>query len=267
MKRVLALGFAALASFSASSAHADLPPEPGHTRVNYQFQIDAAIDGRALVAFPIYNFTDNESHSQVLAAGTDVRPVQGYTPGIYSVATADVASIPKGQDEAEKFLKAHGALCLKHVPRVFDVPTSTGVDGITDVIHVSQSGVGCQASLAKTIYGGPGGKRGEGGADASGNRTPPAPFASGLPSLGDSGFALASTSTPPSQPASSAAPSALPSPSTPSAPSAVDPPKGGAGCAGCAVSQSSAPWGAVGLSALLSLAAWRRRSARSNRAI
>jgi len=250
-RRTNAAAVILVAALAGTRARADLPPPDGMTRVEYVFRVDAVPAGTTLVGFPTYNLDDNGSSVVVLVAGKDVRSVQGYRPGIHALAAADAAGLPREQQAIAAYLKAKGRPCLKEVPRVFQVATSTGITKMTDVIHVDASPGRCSASLVNTIYEGPGGQRGEGGVDAEGNRRPPAPFGSkDVPDVTQSGFATAST---PVTPAIAGAPtSASPAPATP--PASPEAPR----TAGCSVAPSSAgPWL---LAVPIVLLARRRRS-------
>lgn len=235
----------------AAPARADVPPPDGQTRVHYLFRVDALPDGAALVAYPSYD-TDG-GNAIILAAGKDVPSFQGYRPGIYALPAADVAALPrKDHAEAGKYLEAKARQCLKEVPRVFQVATTAGITRMTDVIHVTTAPEGCKVSLVSTLYEGPGGARGEGGLDARGHRTPPAPFGKDdLPAV--EGFTLDPSATPPA-PEAPPPNNPGPTPVTPGKPEAPPP----AAASGCSVAPSPAPWLLAPLALLL-----RRRTRRA----
>ncbi len=268
-----ALLVASLVAISTTSvAWADLPPPPGQTHVDYSFEVDADVEGSAVVAFPSYGGGD-ASNVQVMEARKPLRPVKGWTPGIYLLPKADVAGVPKGdQDAAKAYLESHGKVCVKQVPRIYRIATETNVDKAHDVIHIESKGAACEASLIKTLYTAPDGRKAEGGADAKGQRNAPAPFDKGLPSVSEAGFVGAAgkassdvvpSAAPSSAPASSAS-SAAPSPSSgsPAAKPGVDPPP--QGCASCTLAEPAPPdiWrgaGAALAGVALALAVARRR--------
>lgn len=232
-----------LALCALREARADLPPPPGQTRVGYSFRVTGKVSGAVLVAYPMYNSAGGNVVE--LALGQDAVPVQGFTPGIYSLSAADVASL-RGQEAAAvtDLLAKRAHVCVKAVPRVFSVPSATHVTSIVDVFEVDASATGCRTTFAKTLYGGGGGEKGEGSVDASGRRVPPAPFGDDLPPVGDLGFPLGGTG---------------PSPAS----RGTDAPARG-GCAGCAVSETE--HGGAAIAALALAGAWgrRRRARRSS---
>lgn len=200
----------------SADALADLPPPEGETRVDYTFTIDAVPAGMTVIGFPSYNFKTPDTHVVLVQPGEEVRMFQGWTPGLYVVPSADAADVTGSDDAVKAYLAAKGKQCLTKVPRVFSVATTSGVEKMSDVIHLDASTSGCTATLARTRYEGPGGK-GEGGVDASGKRTPPSPFGADLPDVRASGFVLATTpapATPTSTPTPVATPASAPAPST-----------------------------------------------------
>ena len=258
MKSISSLLFLCL-SVVPSLALADVAPEPGQTRVAYRYRVDSAIEGHTLVAYPTY--TGKDDLLQVMSPGTDYRTVQGYRPGIYSVADADVTSLPKTSEEVRGFLEAHAAVCVKEVPRVFQVTSSDGFNEMVDVLHARLVDGKCKTSLASTVYSG-NGKTGEGSVLANGKRSVPSPFGGDVPGVGDVGLDL-SGATP--------AGDASPKPTTSSAGDGTSPadsssttkPRGG-GCGACATSAAEAPVlpGAAAMT-MLALAALLRRRSRS----
>jgi hypothetical protein len=230
-------------SICESVVRADLPPEPGQTRVDYTFRASGTETGVVLIAFPMYNSAGG--HVLPLDLDKDARPVQGYTPGIYSLSADDAASL-KGNEDDESIastLKAKAHLCVKKVPRLFTVPTPTNITSVADVFHIDATTTACVASFQKTLYAGANGEKGEGTIDKAGHRLPPAPFGHDLPVVGDLGFVLGPTT----------APSSTAAPSTDST-TPIDntsPPR--AGCASCVVSPSDARGGEVFWIAALAL--------------
>jgi MYXO-CTERM domain-containing protein len=265
-RRLPELLAAALVSAVAGVARADLPPPDGMTRVDYTFEIDRAVEGRAIVAFPQYG-TGDRSNVTVVEPGKSIRPFKGWTPGLYLVAQADVASIPRGDQEAAKtWLEAHARVCLKVVPRVFDIAKDTNVDEVRDVIHLEAKGDRCEAALVRSVYKSIDGKTVEGGVDASGDRTAPAPIGPGLPSVREAGF-VAFSGPPSPSPSPTSAPAAASasstSPATGPSATAVAPRAPSSGCAGCTVTSHASRGGAaVVWGAALVLALLRRRRSR-----
>ena len=253
------LGLAALVA--APTAHADLPPPEGQTRVAYRFRVTGAASGAVLVAYPMYNSAGGTVLE--LKLDQDALTFQGYMPGIYSFSSADAAALTGKDDAAFKDdLAKKGHVCVKAVPRVFSVQSSTLVTAITDVFEVDASATACRAKFKTTLYGGANGEKGEGGVDASGHRTPSAPFGSDLPVVGDMGLGIDGKST---AGGGTASPSAVADASS-SVPSHGTDPAPRAGCAGCAVStarsSATAEWLALGLAGAL---AWRRPGRRRPR--
>lgn len=271
MRKLSALALALLVASFAAPSRADLPPPPGQTRVDYSFEVDAGVDGSAIVAFPSYGSGD-ASNVQVIEAGRKVTPIKGWTPGIYLLPSGDVAGVPKGDQEAAKaYLEAHAKTCVKQVPRVYQIATETKVDKLHDVIHVDAKGGACRASLVKSLYTSTDGKKVDGGVDANGNRTAAPPIGKDLPSVSEAGFVGAGTApptdaSPPSPSSASPTPSAAPSSSGAPAPSSkpgADPPPSN-GCAGCALTEpTSRGAGALLAGGALALAIARRRRPRS----
>jgi hypothetical protein len=271
-RHLSALVAASFVAGLAGVARADLPPPPGQHRVDYSFEIDADVEGSAIVAFPQYGSGD-ASNVAVVEPGKAVRPFKGWTPGLYLLPKADVAGIPKGDQEAAKtYLASKAKVCLKEVPRVFQIAEATNVDKLHDVIHLAAKGPACEASLVKSLYTAPDGKKAEGGVEASGQRRAPAPFDQGLPSVSEAGFtgmgvAQPSPSPPPSpSPGPAASPagstSSSPAPSGAPAPSAKPGAESG-GCAGCTLTETSSRGGAAFVAgAALAIAIVRRRRAR-----
>ena len=254
----------------SGEASADLPPPPGMAQVWYLFRVDAVPDGMTLVAFPAYNSDHQSGHHVALEAGKDVKSFQGYTPGLYALPTADAASLPDDDGALKALLESKGKLCLKKIPRLFTVPTSTGVREVTDVMHVTVTPAGCSTRLVKTVFAGEKGKpSGEGGVDAAGKRLPPPPFGRDLPDVSAAGFVLdGATANVAAAPATAPTTAPTHGPVGPEGTGAagarpVVPPSEPArgGCAGCAVVSGASGWEA-GLAALLvglGLAARRRR--------
>lgn len=246
-KRILGAALFGLVAVSAGDARADLPPPPGQTRVGYSFRVTGTVKDAVLVAYPLYNSGGGTVVDIVF--DKDLVPIQGWTPGIYSLSSADATALRAIQEpkDAADFLEKKAHVCVKSVPRLFNVPSATHVSSAVDVFQIDATATSCKASFAKSIYTGEKGEKGEGTVDAAGHRIVPAPFGKGLPDVGDLGFALdgkapPTPSTPPTS-SPSAAPSGVPS-STPSsfptaAPQPTDDnaPKRG-GCAGCIVSGS-----------------------------
>lgn len=157
--RPLRLAFALAVSLAASltaslgagpSARADVAPPPGRTRVAYHYQLERPVEGRVVVAFATY--TNSDSNAQVLEAGKEYSTVQGYRPGLYSLVPADAAALPKKYEEAKQSLETRGAVCLKQVPRVFEVPTAAGFNQVSDVFQITMVEGKCQTRLASTTY-------------------------------------------------------------------------------------------------------------------
>lgn len=270
MKRAW-LAFAAVTiSLAAEPAvRADVPPPPGRTRVAYRFRLDQAPEGRVIVAFPTYNFTDG-APSQVLEVAKDYNTVQGYQPGIYSLDRADASALPKKYDEAKAFLESHAAVCLKQVPRVFEVPTGNGFNEVTDTFRVSMADGKCRTQLTSTTYRG-NGKSGQGGVLSNGKRRVPAPFRGDVPPVTDSGLDLSAAAAGPIATPTAATPTdTTPTDTTPTdasppnQPSAtpVAPAARSVGCAGCTTA-GQAPlrfeWVAVALGLLGAFRATRRK--------
>lgn len=242
--RVFALGMISglLALGSLGDSRADLPPPDGQTRVSYSFRVTGSTKDAVLVAFPMY--VADGSNALALSLDRDEMCVQGYTPGIYSLPTADAASLAgKDQAKVKEILAAKGTPCVKAVPRVFTVPTPTRVTSIVDVFAIEAGAGSCRTSFAKTVYGGARGEKGEGGVDGSGHRLPPQPFGDDLPAVGDLGFSLEGTSKG-------------------SSPAAA----GRGGCAGCTASGSDVRGsGALGLGLVFAACALGRGRTRSRR--
>lgn len=218
----------ALSCLTASvTARADLPPPPGQTRVSYSFRVGGKWEGVALVAFPMY--TSGGGLVARIETGKDLTPFQGYTPGIYAMRAGDVASISETKDDAavRKLLDEKARVCVKQVPRVFTVPTSTKVHGIVDVFTVEATPDKCSASLEKSLYRGERGVEGEGKIDASGRRVPPSPFGSELPPVNGIPASSASATPEPSRWSDGAASTETRATPTPS--------ESRGGCAGCAL--------------------------------
>lgn len=229
----LAWLFGALLGLSVGAARADLPPPQGQTRVDYRVRITGTVGpGLALVAHPSY--VSAGGSVAIVTTESELRFVQGYRPGIYSLPAADAAAlVGKSGEEVDKALAEKGRVCVQEVPRVFAVATETKITAMTDVIQVDAGPEACRAALARTLYRGEGGASGEGGADAAGRRVPPAPFTDkDLPPL--TGLAAAS----PTSAAATPPPASTQQGATP----AAEKPR-----AGCAVGQAD---GAGGLAAL-----------------
>lgn len=210
----LRISLVALALASAAAvARADVPPPPGITRVQYLFHVDVVPEGHAVIAFPTYD-PGTGGRFVTLEAGKDVQSFQGYRPGLYLLPAADAAALA-GKDEPalKAALDASARQCLKQVPRVYELPDEARITKITDTIHLDRTAAGCEARLVRTQYEGPAGERGEGGVDASGKRTPPAPFGK-VPDITESGFVLA---------ASGPAPAPTPTPTPTSKPVTAPP--------------------------------------------
>ncbi len=250
------------------SAHADLPPPVGMTRVLYQFRVDSVPAGMILVAFHAYNPANRKGNFVPLAAGKSVNSYQGYTPGIYALPQADAALLIDQDDkETEALLKTRAQLCLKAIPRVFTVSTRNNIAEMEDVLHVTVTPQGCSTHLVSTTYASPGGARGEGGVDAAGHRRPPPPFGQDLPDVLPSGLNLLGAPPSTGAPAGDATGSANSAPagapaSVPARAPQSEPARGG--CAGCAVlsvrpGANRGTWLAVALAVAV---AWQRRRAR-----
>lgn len=179
------------ASLVSVQARADLPPPPGQTRVSYSFRVAGEVRDVVLVAFPIY--TAGGKYALELELGKDATPVQGWTPGIYAIRAGDFSPVKDSTDDSavRQVLESKGRLCVKKVPRVFTVPTSTKVTSLRDEFAVQATPEGCRATLEKTLYRGANREEGEGTVDSSGRRVPPAPFGSELPAIGDRAHARA----------------------------------------------------------------------------
>ncbi len=193
---LLAATLAALAT--TGSARADLPPPEGQTRVAYSFRVVGSVAGVVLVAFP----TDAPNRGQYaqLELDKDWTLVQGFRPGIYSIASADFAALgDKDATEVRQILATKGRVCVKTVPRVFQVPEDTKVSAMTDVFRIDATPQACRVSLQKTIYTGPNGERGEGSVDESGQRIVPEPFGDDLPEVAGLGFTPGPAATAPSR--------------------------------------------------------------------
>lgn len=217
---------ALLAALVRTPARADLPPPAGQTRVQYLFRIDGVPHEIAVIAYPTYNSRDPGDVAS-LAAGEDQLLVQGYQPGLYALPAADTAGLAGlTGDAVQTYLAAHAKPCLRQIPRVFAVPTATGITRMTDVIHITTTATTCSAALVTTIYEGADGARGEGNVDTTGQRTPPAPFGRDIPDV--RGFGLSLPAPP------------LPPPVTPAPPPRADPPQ--AGCAACNTGDPASPW-------------------------
>jgi hypothetical protein len=270
-RTTIAAAVAVAAALAGTRARADLPPPEGMTRVDYLFRVDGVPEGTALVAFPAHNMGEEGGLVVPLTAGTDVRSFQGYTPGIYALAPADAAKIPREdrgeQAQAEAYLTAKARKCLKQVPRVFQVATTTGLSRMTDVIHVNATAGGCSATLVTTIYEGANGARGEGGVDANGERTPPAPFGKDFANIKESGLDVSGAPPPAPTPPVVTPPIATPPVATPPvtptpAPAKPEAPK----AAGCSLDPSGAGLpGAWLLVAFVGLLRRRRRAQVSRR--
>ncbi len=187
----------------AQTARADLPPPPGQVRVQYTVKVTGGGPDVALVAHPTYA-SGGGSVERVTPDG-ELRLWQGYRPGIYSVPAGEVgALIGKSGPEVDALLAAKAKLCVKRVPRVFQVEEQTRITAMTDVFHVEATATSCRATLVRTDYVGANGERGAGGVDAQGNRLPPAPFTGeGLPRVEELGF---SPETPKETPGPATAP-------------------------------------------------------------
>jgi hypothetical protein len=270
MKLARSLGSvsAALLLTFAGVARADLPPPPGQTRVDYTFRVSGKTADVSLVAFPMYG--KNDRHFAAIELDKDLRPVQGYTPGIYSLDAATLASLDGKDDDAIKAVLASKArVCVKEVPRVFTVADSTNVSAMTDVFTVEATASACKASFAKTLYASAKGDKAEGSVDAKGHRVAPKPFGGDLPAVGDLGFPLGTAATP------SPSTSSVGAPTTPTAPtstaSTTGPSTDGTapqrgGCAGCATAGGTTTTEAALAVAVTLGALARRRSARRSRA-
>jgi len=254
------LGLAACA-LMASPARADLPPPPGMNKVQYAFRVTTVTSGFAAVAYPTY--VSKGGSAVVLTPDKDETLFQGYMPGIYALPAADAAELAgKSSEEAEKVLSAKGHRCLEKVPRVFTVDSDTKIRGMVDLIQIDATSTDCHASLVKTLYRGEAGEQGEGGIDASGRRTPPAPFSVGdlepvvgMVAKGAASPSTSGTSAPDSPPPSTSAAANPPSNTPP--PAAQH-----AGCAGCATPSAPAPEGAALAILVLGVLMLRRRQAR-----
>jgi hypothetical protein len=242
MKRPIA-AVALAVGLAGGAARADLPPPDGMTRVWYQFRIEGVPEDTALVAFPEHDSSRRDSHVLTLQAGKDNVSVKGYPPGLYALSPADAAALVGLDDNAAKSLLAAKAQpCLKAVPRVYQVPTTTKVERMVDVLRVTRTSAGCSTQLVTTHYAGKGGIEGDGGVDAAGHRLPPAPFGRDLPGVVDSGLSLDPAAAPPAW--------ATPPDQTGAAsPQSGMPPSeaGRGGCAGC----MEAPVSSGGVPALL----------------
>lgn len=267
---LLAVTFA-LGLSTTEVARADVAPPPGTTRVDYTFVATGSVKGVVLVAYPMIGAGSN-GRTVELSLDEPARPMQGYTPGIYSLSAADAKALAATEDQkvGEDLLAKKAHLCVKAVPRVFAVPTTTMVRSISDVFRIDATADACKATFDKTIYGGEGGLKGEGTVDPSGHRLVPAPFSQGLPDVGDMGISLSAQphalSAAPTSPTSS--PSASPAPTPSAQPSAAPtstqenaaPPRGG--CAGCAVSGGGEELGIAAFVAVGLAMASRRRPSR-----
>ncbi|MBK7584537.1 MAG: hypothetical protein IPI67_30665 [Myxococcales bacterium] len=251
--------------FCLGIARADLPPPDGQTGVDYAFRVSGAATGVVLVAFPMYS--SDGGHILKLAFDQDARPVQGWTPGIYSVGADALASIKDtADDDAIRALLASKAhMCVKQVPRVRHVPRATRVNSITDVFRVEATAAACKTTFDKTLYGGAKGMQGEGTVDTTGRRLAPAPFGSELPNVGDLGFTLTQPALTPPPAITPTSPAPTPSPPTPATstarPDSGSPPSR-SGCAGCAVPSSQESNQRPAAWAVFAVGLLRRRRAR-----
>jgi len=262
MKLVAPALFALLALGLARPSRADVPPPPGYTRVAYSYQLSAPVEGRAIVAFPTY--TNAGGVAEVMEGGKEYRTVQGYAPGLYSVARADADALPKGDEDVKKLLAARGVQCIKAMPRIYQVPIKNGFTQMRDVFRVTMNEGKCRTELVSTTYEG-NGKKAEGGVLSNGTRNVPAPFAAfEIDPIGDIGIDLAGA------PKASDAPSPAPldapangpsSPAAPAEPPATHEPPS-AGCAGCADTGRSPSGDAWALGGLLALGAALQRRRR-----
>lgn len=265
LARALGLLGMAVCAFADGPARADLPPPPGTNKVQYAFRVTGVTSGFVAVAHPTY--VSKGGSASVLTPDKDEMLYQGYVPSLYALPAADAAELAgKEQDEAQKILAAKGRRCLEKVPRVFVVDSDTKIRAMVDVIRIDASATDCHASLVKTIYRGEPGEEGEGGIDASGRRTPPAPFSVGdlAPVLGMTAKGAASPSSTGTSAPDSPPPSPTSTETTP--PSNTPPPEAPhAGCAGCATPVAPVTEGAALATLALGALAIRRRPLRSRR--
>lgn len=239
--------------WDAPSALADLPPPPGQTRVNYMLKVSGAPAGSVIVASPMYN---SEGGSVVVVNdGAEVGFFQGYVPSVYTLSAADLPSVQGKGPEALAALNSKALVCIKKVPRVFQVPTVSRVTKMVDVFQIEVAEGVCKATLVKTLYSGASGESGEGGVDASGKRTAPAPFvADELPPIGDTSLA----------PKGASAPAATGTAAANSDQPANAPAASQGGCAGCSAAGIGASGaGAAFLAALALLTGRRKRRTKS----
>jgi hypothetical protein len=250
----------------APPARGDLPPPPGYARVEYSYQLAAPVEGRAIVAFPTYG--NDGAVAEVIEAGKQYRTVQGYAPGLYSLARADADALPKKEEEAKQLLGARAVQCIKAMPRVYQVPIKDGFTQMRDVFRITMNDAKCRTELVSTTYEG-NGKKAEGGVLSDGTRRVPAPFAAfEVPPIGDIGLDLAgaqkASDAPPAPAPVDPPPSDPQSPAAPSEPPATsEPPSAGcAGCAGAGRSPSGGVWTTLGMLTLAAtLRRWRARRA------
>lgn len=190
-----------LLALTSATARADVPPPAGQTRVQYAVRVVGGGPGVALVAHPTYG---PEGGSVALVSPEqELRFVQGYQPGIYSLPAEEAAAlVGRSGEEVDRALAAKGRVCVQKVPRVFQVATETRITAMTDVFEIAATPTSCRATLARTIYGGADGQTGEGTVDAAGRRVPPAPFTDrDLPVVAALGFAPGpSTASAPARP-------------------------------------------------------------------
>jgi hypothetical protein len=129
---------------------ADVPTPPGITRMVYTARFTGKTEGVVLVAFP----ADHGGKGNVapVALDQDLRSVQGYVPGIYSV-TSEVAAQRIGNESRQAvtaLLAEKGHVCVKKIPRVFNVPTTDQITSIADVFQVSATTEARKTTFVKT---------------------------------------------------------------------------------------------------------------------
>lgn len=250
----LALGL--LVMCSATAARADVPPPEGLRRIDYRVQVTGGGPGVAIVAYPTY--VSEGGSVAVVKPDQELRFVQGYRPGIYSLPAEDAAAlVGKSGEEVDRALAAKGRVCVEKVPRVFTVATDTKITAMTDIVEIVATPTSCRATLARTRYGGENGEAGEGTIDASGRRRPPAPFSDkDLEVVTELGFTPGPANGPAPGPAPVEAP---PQKQEAAAPAPVREGPPAAEKAGCSIGGDAGAGRALALLALLAAVRGRRR--------
>ncbi|MBK8256540.1 MAG: hypothetical protein IPK82_28205 [Polyangiaceae bacterium] len=242
---------------NAPAALADVPPPDGQTRVHYSIKVSGAPAGNVVVASPMS--TSDGSSVAVVNEGQEMGFFQGYVPTVYTLPSADLVSVQVKGPEALTALKSKALVCIQKVPRVFQVPTTSRVTKMVDVFQIEVSQGACKATLVKTLYSGASGESGEGGVDASGKRTAPAPFlADELPPTGDTSLSPKGAASPNTN--AGASPVATGTAAPMSDQPANAPAASQGGCAGCSSTGIAASgMGGVALAALAALTGRRAR--------